>query len=106
MYTKTNKVLAGHVGRTYEYGGDIQIAIETLDLTDLNMPDDPPDHATRTIEKFWEKEVDEIIKRRSALQENIKTLYSLVWGQYTENMPSRVEATADYPAISNTLDGL
>jgi hypothetical protein len=106
LFTKTNKVLAGYVGRTFKYGGDTGIAIESLAIPDLDMPDDPPDDANRTIVKICEKEVDEFIKRRSAMRENIKTLYSLVWGQCSENMRSRVEASPGYRVIADSLDGI
>jgi hypothetical protein len=44
----------------------------------LNMPIDPPTKATKTKRRIWEKKVDEYFKGEMHLQENLKTLYSLI----------------------------
>jgi hypothetical protein len=103
---KTNKAVAGHVGRTYKFGGDIQITVETLALPTLNPPPNPADDADKFVLKIVEKELDEFIRRRSQLRENIKSLYSLLWGQCTENMRNHFEALDDYEAFSDELNGL
>lgn len=58
--------------------------IENLAMPVLDMLIDPPKEATKTQTRIWEKKVDEYVKREMYLQENIKTLYSLVWGQCTD----------------------
>ena len=67
QYTKTTKEIAEHVGRTYTYGGDARLAVETLTLPTLTMPVDPPDGANRTETRIWEKTVDEHVRQRSHL---------------------------------------
>jgi len=95
MFVKTTK--AEYVGRTYKYGGDIRLAVENLELPIINEPSDPPAGATRTKECIWEKQVDEYVKRSTYLtNENIKTLYSLVWGQCTDVMRQKVEALPNF----------
>jgi hypothetical protein len=106
MYSKTNKVLAGYVGRTYKYSGDIRLVVEKLVMPDLEIPVDPPADASLTAIKIWDKEVDEYMKLRTALRENVKTLYSLVWGQCSDNMRQRVEASPNFATMSSTLNGL
>jgi hypothetical protein len=39
-----------------------------MTLPVLNMPSDPPDKASRTVMRIWEKEVDEYVKRKMYLQ--------------------------------------
>jgi hypothetical protein len=46
VYAKTTREVAEYVGRTYNYGTDVKIAVETLALPTLNMPNDPPTGAT------------------------------------------------------------
>ena len=48
QYTKTTKEIAEFVGRTYKYGGDMRLAVETLKMPVFAMPADPPDEATKT----------------------------------------------------------
>jgi hypothetical protein len=106
QYTKTTKEIAEYVGRTYTYGGDARLAVETLTLPTLTAPTDPPENANRTDTRIWEKTVDEHVKQRSYLAENMKTLYSLVWGQCTDIMRQKLEAHESFAGVSTTGDGL
>jgi hypothetical protein len=67
-----------YVGRTYRYRSDIRLAIENLVMPVLDIPNVPPTSASKTETRIWEKEVDEYVKPKMYLQENTKTLYSLV----------------------------
>ena len=104
MFVKTTK--AEYVGRTYKYGGDIRLAVENLELSIINKPSDPPAGATRTQECIWEKQVDDYVKQIKYLNENIKTLYSLVWGQCTDVKHQKVEALPNFNGMSSEGDGL
>ena len=100
IFATTTKEIAGYVGRTYKYGGDICIAVETLAITTFEVPTDPPANCTKTENRIWEKSVDEHVRRIGYLTENIKTLYSLVWGQCSDIMQQKIEASADFATMS------
>ena len=107
QYAKTTKEIAEHVGRTYTYyGGDARLAVEMLTLPTLMMPVYPPDRANRTQTQIWEETVDEHVRQRSHLAENMKTLYSFVWGQYTDILRQKLEAHDMFSGLSATGDGL
>ena len=55
---------------------------------------------------MWEKKVDNHVKRLSFLEEHVKSLYSLVWGQCTAIMPQKIEASEGYDEMSSNRDGL
>lgn len=55
---------------------------------------------------MWELEVTEYIRRKSYLDENLKTLYSLVWGQCTDIIRARIEALDDHDDMSNDGDSI
>jgi hypothetical protein len=57
MYARTTKKIPGYVGREYNMGGDIHIAVETGTAPRFKIPDDPPEGASKTVEKLWEKRV-------------------------------------------------
>jgi hypothetical protein len=84
IFAKTTKEIAKYVGWTYQYGGDVRLAIKNLKAPALNIPTDPPGNATKTKTRIWEKKVDEYVRKESYLEENLKTLYSLVSGQCTD----------------------
>jgi hypothetical protein len=106
MFMKTTKEIDEFVGSTYKQGGDICQAVEGLSLPNLQEPPDPPDDATKTQLRMWEKKVDEFVKRQLQLEENIQTLYSLVWGQCTDIMHQKIEALDVFTNMSEDKDGL
>jgi hypothetical protein len=106
MFMKTTKEIAEFVGSTYKQGGDICRAVEGLNLPTFEDPPDPPDNATKTQLRKWEKKVDEFVKRELQLEENIQTLYSLVWGQCTDIMRQKVQGLNVFKSMSENKDGL
>ena len=86
QFARTTKEIAEYVGRTYKYSGNMRLTVEGLERVQFTEPSDPPAAATWTQERIWEKEVDKFVKQRGYFDENIKTLYSVVWGQCTDVM--------------------
>jgi hypothetical protein len=78
--------LEGHTSMVGTSGWLLRIWSE---LPVMDEPSDSPENAIRTQENIWEKQVDEFVNRSSYLTENVKTLYSLVWGQCTDIRRSR-----------------
>jgi hypothetical protein len=77
-----------------------------MTLSVLDMPSDPPATASRTVTRIWEKEVDEYVKRKTCLQENLKTLYSLVLGQCTDVVLAKLEASDTYNKMLEEADSI
>ncbi len=69
-------------------------------------PTDPPEDANRTETCIWEKTVDKYVKKLSYLNENMKMLYSLIWGHCTDIMRQRLEAQEAFAGVLTTGDGL
>jgi hypothetical protein len=84
----------------------VRLAIENLEMPVTVEPTDPTAAATMTQLRIWEKRVDEHVKRQTYLVENMKTVYSLVWGQCTDMMRQRLEATNNFRRLSSDGDGL
>jgi hypothetical protein len=106
IFTKTTREVAEYVGRTYKYGSDVRLAVEKLQRQTITLPSDPPETASRTETKVWELEVTEYVRRKSYLDENLKTLYSLVWGQCTDIIRARIEALDEHDNMSNDGDSI
>ena len=82
LFAKTTKEIEEYVGRTFtKYGSDTRLVVETLEMPTLLEPNDPPAGATRMQEEIWKEQIKEFVRRSTSLTENLKTLYSLVWGQ-------------------------
>ena len=48
--------------------------------------------ATRTQVRIWEKQVDEHVKQEVHLVENLKTVYSLIYGQCSDALRMKLES--------------
>ena len=105
QFAKTTKEIAEYVGRTYTYGGDARLAIENLTIPVAPEPEDPPADATKTRKLIWKKKVEEYVKRESYMQDNIKIIFSLVWGQCSDIM-RQLESLDNFSTISAEGDGL
>ena len=106
IFVKTTKEIAEYVGRTFKKGSDARLAIENLSLPVLTIPKDPADDKSKTPTRIWEKEVDEYVKRKTYLADNMQTVYSLVWGQCTDVMRQKLEALPTYEQLTTDGDGL
>eukprot|EP00978_Attheya_sp_CCMP212_P038666 scaffold193831_cov29-Attheya_sp.AAC.2 len=93
MYVKTTNEIAEYVGTNFTYGNDTKIAVKQLTIPVLTVPADPPAGAGRGA-------------RESYLEENLKTLYSLVWGQCTDAIRTRIEALDNYQTMESDADGI
>jgi hypothetical protein len=105
-YTKTTREIAEFLGRTYKFGMDTRLSIENMKVFVIKQPEDPPEDATRTEIRIWEKSVDDYVKRKTILTENIKTAYSLIWGQYSDVMRQKVKTCTDFFMISQKGDAI
>jgi hypothetical protein len=106
VYTKTTKEIGEYVGRTYRYGSDVQRAVQKLTMPNMPVPADPADGANKSVFRMWEKKIDEFVKRELSLEENLRTLYTLIWGQCTEIERARLEAFDGYERMSEDYDTL
>ena len=94
------ETLATYVGSKYEHGGDMRHCILTLLPVDLTQPSDPPKGASRTLNKIWEIKIMEFIKRRQKIESNLKKLFSLVGGQCTELMRTKLQQMPSFDNIN------
>jgi len=106
IFTKTTKEVADYVAKNYGCGGDIRLAVLNLELPVLEQPEDLADGATATEKRIWEKEIDEYVKEKAKLKQNVKALYSLVWGQCSDAMRAKLEGQQGHEAMSKRADGI
>ena len=104
---KSKKAIANYVGRTYQHSGDIRRAIEILSLPTIPMPIAPvADPIPPLLAAILSEQVKEYVKQTSRLQENIKRLWALVWGQCSDTIRTRLQALDAYEDMHSTSDGL
>jgi hypothetical protein len=89
-----------------KFGGDMRIAIETLEPRMFAIPDDPPAGVNMAATELWKDSVKQLGKRISYLDENTKTLFALVWGQYTDILQQKLESTEGFTNVWEEGQGI
>ena len=107
LFIKSRKELANYVGQTYQRSGDIRHTIETLTLPTIPAPTAPiRDPIPPLLAAIFSEQVKEYAKQMSRLQENIKRLWALVWGQFSDTIRTRIQALDMYNDMHTASDGL
>ena len=88
-----------------KFGGDMRIAVVTLKKPVFPLPK-LPEGADEGDRELWKDDIKTVGNRRTALEENIKTLYAIIWGQCTDIMQQKIEAAGNFDTVWTEGDGL
>ena len=112
-YANSLKRISEYVGSEYKNGGDIQssvinetkFTVPTPTAPTVADPDNPtPDEKLQL--RLHEKRLDAMVKREGTLDDNIQRLYSLVLGQCTDLLQTKLKQQADWNTVSTDQDGI
>ncbi len=106
IFICTTKEIAEYVGWTYKYGRDARLAVKKLYSPTFTEPINPAADASKTKIRMWEKLIKEYVKRQTYLEENLKTIYSLVWGQRMDIIQQPLEALDTFKTMSIDSDSM
>ena len=113
MFVKTTKELAEYVGRKFKtYPSDAKKSIDDLKKITIAVPvaPVPTGDATTVTDAFilkrYKKQIDAYFDKVAALSENVKRIYSVVWGQCTDALRARLEGTKGYKEVYDDQDGI
>ena len=100
--------LANYVGSKFEHGGEIRGVIKNLEPVVIAQPQPLPDFpAPNTVQnKIWELDIVAYVKKRNKIDDGLKKLYSLIWGQCTDHMKAKLESTPGFSTMNNNQDSL
>jgi hypothetical protein len=112
-FVHTVKRISEHVGAEYKHGGDIRSSIINKEKIDIPIPPSPTyvdpkalTQAEETAKLIFKGLIDSYIKRTSDLDDNIQKAYSLVIGQCTDLLQSKLKQQAQWITISQSQDGI
>ena len=106
LYTTTTKEIAGYAAITLKNGNDVRKAIEDMKVPEMVLPKDLPAAASAAQKRQWEKRIDEVSKKEIILEENMKTLYSIIWGQVSDVIRHRIQALDNFKTMNSDADAL
>ena len=104
IFVHTMKRIAEYVGTEYRNGGDIRSTIEQDERFAIPLPLAPSGTADELQKIILTKKVDAYVKRNSILDENIQKAYSLMLGQWSELLKSKLKTTKDWATVSTEFD--
>ena len=91
-------------------GGDIQCTVETFTQLTLSTPPAPPILPTRSPgpvgQASFHEQVKEYVKWTNKLEENIKSLWSLLWGQSSDAIHTHIETLPTFEVMQETSASL
>ena len=100
IFVHTMKRFAEYVGTEYRNGGDIRSTIEQNVRFAIPLPLAPSGTNDELQKMILTKKVDAYVKRDYILDENIQKAYSLMLGQCTELLKSKLKTTTDWTKVS------
>ena len=113
MYVSTLKRISEYVGASYKHGGDIRSSI--INEQKLVIPNPPAViYASTTTksadevvqEKVFHQDLVEMSKRKVVLNDNIQKTYSLVLGQCTDLLQTKLKQQLTWPTVQSDQDGV
>jgi len=106
LYTSTTREIAGYVATALKNGNNVRSAIENLKVPVMVLPNDLLANSSVAQKRYWENKIDEISKKESILEENMKTLFSIIWGQVSDVLKHRIQTHENFKDMNSAADSL
>ena len=82
------------------------MSIENSKRFEILMPTAPSDNDTALLKMILNRKIDIYVKRGGILDENLQKAYSLIHGQCTELLKSKLKNSANWETVSSQYDML
>ena len=105
-YITAIKRIAEYVGAEFKYGGDIRPSIKNSKRLEIPMPTAPGDNDTALLKIILNRKIYIYVQRDGILDENLQKAYSLVHGQCTKLLKSKLKTSANWETVSSQYDML
>jgi hypothetical protein len=97
QFSKTLEALKQYAAKHCDRPNDLKPMFEeNMTLPTILEPDDLPDDATKKEEFLWQSAMKSYSAHKDDLDSNLNSLYSVIWGQCSENMKTKIRSIAEY----------
>jgi len=103
LYTTTTKEI---VATALKNSNDVKSAIENLRVPVMVLPNNLPANSMAEQKRYWEKRIDKISKKEMVLEENMKTVFSIIWGKVSDVLKHRIQAQENFKEMNSRLPGI
>jgi len=80
--------------------------LRNLKVPVMVLPNDLPANSMAAKKRYWEKRIDKISKKKIVLEENMRTLFLIIWGQVSNVHKHRIQAQENFKEMHSAADSL
>jgi hypothetical protein len=108
QFGKTVEALGEYAAKNLKHFGDLVPFFKNLERPILDPVDDPTpaEEASKGKMRDWENRCDRLFKRDTAIDDNLKSLYSIAWGQCSEAMKAKLQSHDDFTSMDHKADSV
>jgi hypothetical protein len=104
-FTKTVEALGEYNAKNVKNPGDMMSLTEKLVAPTIVRPPDIDNETATNIVSFtlWKEAFTVYSKRTNIIQQNMKEVFAVIWGQFSESLRDKVKSTSEYE--TKLIDG-
>ena len=101
-FSKRVEMLQEYAMKELEYGSDMNLLLSDLKTPELPDPPDKPIGKTSEARlEIWKRRIYMYAEREMRLEENLKKVFVVIWGQCSDTMRAKVAAINNYETETN-----
>ena len=106
QYLKTMDALYAYINTTLDFACDVADMCKDYTIVDLNdaQPTDTTEDIGSTAYIIWIKKVDIYVERLTTLDNNLHTMFTVIWGQCSNMMQTKLKALPEYDTKAKEKD--
>lgn len=105
-YLKTVEALGEYISKTLDYPRDITGLCKNFTVPVLTEPADlsEDERKSETKKLIWKTQVINFVKRQETQEKNVQVIFSVIWGQCSPTMQSKLQSLDEYDSRSEAHD--
>ena len=105
QFTKTVEMLQEYAIKELDYASDLYPMFNNISQPELeDPPEEPKDKNNATRVRIWERKIDKYVEREIELEENLKKIFVIIWGQCSDAMRAKITANDEYESKARNGD--
>jgi hypothetical protein len=107
QFSKTYEMLGQYASKQLQYSGDLDSLFNNMgDIKKptLKEPEDVSPNATTIQKQISAEKVKVFVQRTLILENNLKAMYAVIWGQCSKNMQNKVKTLAGFKEAQSDND--
>ena len=106
QFNTTLKAIMVYVAREFSQGSDIEWMIKNMKEFKIPRPTPPTISSSRIEEDIYKEQIKQVVIRESKYESNKTKLYSIIWGQCSDNMQARLHGIPNFDEMDRSRNVL